>query len=107
LIRATGAEPVAELIDLWVEVLVADLEASRRYRKATPTRLPCSITVLGWTRDREVPPGLLGGWSAWGDASWVLLDGEHYTFLSAPEPLRREIAAAIGRGLGSCEPSSS
>jgi surfactin synthase thioesterase subunit len=102
LLRATsGGEPMPELIELYLEVLIADVEANKRYRKPAPVRLPCPITVVGWTGDAEVSPGLMGGWSACGEARFLLLEGDHYAFLGPPEPLlvelRRDMERAVAR----------
>jgi surfactin synthase thioesterase subunit len=91
LLVATGAQPIAELVELWVDVLVADVEASKRYAKPAPVPLPCPTTAFGWTRDCEVDPTLMGGWKDCGPTRYVLLEGEHYTFLSAPGDLLAEL----------------
>lgn len=57
LLRATrpDAEPMPEMIELIQEVLVADVEANRRYRKPTAVALGCPILAIGWDRNVEVP----------------------------------------------------
>ncbi|HET6858646.1 MAG TPA: thioesterase domain-containing protein [Streptomyces sp.] len=87
LVVEMGGKPVRSLLELSLGVLRADIEANKQYHVAEPTYLPCPLTVIGWRQDVEVLHTLLGGWPACGDATYELLDGEHYTFTGAPEPL--------------------
>lgn len=92
LMRATGgAEPDPEMVELYLEVLIADTDAHRNYQIAEPIQLPCGITVFGWDNDTEVDSNLLGGWEAYGQTRFQLLEGDHYTFLSGPDALLNEI----------------
>lgn len=99
LLSAMGSsEPPAELLELYLDVLVADVEANKAYHRPAPTTaLPCPLTAIGWDADVEVPPSAMGGWSAWAPTRTELLLGTHYTFLGAPVSLR----AVIERDLGS------
>jgi surfactin synthase thioesterase subunit len=100
LLAALGtSDPPAELIELYLDVLVADVESNKRYhREAVP--LSCPITVIGWSQDVEVPHHLMTGWDVWAPSEKVLLSGSHYTFLDAPgellEVLARFLAPAPG-----------
>ncbi len=85
------------LLELSLGVLRADIDANKRYHVAEPPRLPCPITTIGWRQDVEVPHTTMGGWPVCGDTTEVLLDGEHYTFTGAPEPLRRVLATVLTR----------
>lgn len=87
--------PAPDLIDMLLEVLIADVEANRRYRKELPVRPGCPITAIGWDRDVEIPPALMGGWAACGDTRSVVLSGSHYTFLDAPGSLLAELRADL------------
>jgi surfactin synthase thioesterase subunit len=96
LLSALGADnPSPDLLDLFLEVLQADLEANKRYYKAEPTKISCPITLIGWDNDDEVPPDVMTGWEAWAPVEKHLLQGTHYTFLEAPpalqELLRRDL----------------
>ncbi len=86
LIVAAGGKPVPSLIDLSVEILLADIELNKRYRLDEPAALACPITALGWRQDAEVDPGLMAGWADCGQTTFRLLDGEHYSFMAgSPE----------------------
>jgi surfactin synthase thioesterase subunit len=87
LISAQGGTPGPELIDLYLDVLRADVDTNRRYVVADPLRLNCPITAIGWTEDDEIPFSTMGGWSACGDTTSVLLEGRHHRFLDAPDDL--------------------
>ncbi|WP_073947374.1 thioesterase II family protein [Streptomyces kebangsaanensis] len=99
LLAALGAaEPPEEILDLYLEVLVADVEANKKYRKDAAGSLPCAVTELGWDADVEVPHALMGGWADWvaeGAARKEILDGTHYTFLDAPA----DLVACLARDL--------
>jgi surfactin synthase thioesterase subunit len=93
-----GGTPSQEFIALSLDVLVADLEANRRYQVPGPQPLPCPVTALGWTDDDEIPMSMMGGWSeVTTECRFVLLDGGHYEFLYAPPALMAEFE----RGLAS------
>src|SRR6185503_20040560 len=62
LIVALGGSPAPALVAMGLDLLSQDLEANRRYRSDGPRRLPCGITVIGWTEDREIPMPLMQGW---------------------------------------------
>lgn len=95
LVTRLGGKPVRSLLELSLGVLRADIDANKRYHVAEPTRLPCPITVIGWDRDVEVPHRTMTGWPSCGDTTEVLLDGEHYTFTGAPQPLRGLLSAGL------------
>jgi surfactin synthase thioesterase subunit len=100
LIVQLGGRPSPSLIELSLEVLGNDIDANRRYHYASPPRLSSGITVIGWSHDREVPPDVMGGWSACSDdVRYVTLPGEHYDFLFAPPALFDEIAYDMERAL--------
>jgi surfactin synthase thioesterase subunit len=92
LIVRFGGEPTPALVGMSLELLLKDLEANRRYRPGGPLHLPCGITVIGWTRDDEIPIDMMQGWQAMSaDCRFVRLEGEHYEFLAAPSSLLAEI----------------
>jgi surfactin synthase thioesterase subunit len=92
LITSLGGRPTPSLIEMSLELLDADLEANRRYRVPAPVRLPCGITVIGWTRDSEIPMEKMGGWREWSaSCRYALIEGGHYEFLDAPPALLTEI----------------
>jgi surfactin synthase thioesterase subunit len=90
-----GVPPAPDLIDMLLDVLVADVEANKLYRKDSPVPANCPITAVGWDRDIEIPPALMGGWSECGDTRTVLLSGSHYTFLDAPSALLAELGSDL------------
>jgi surfactin synthase thioesterase subunit len=96
---ASGREPPQDLVDLYLDVLVADVNAHKRYRKPAPIQLPCEITAIGWRHDTDVAPELLSGWDACGTTSFPLVDGEHYTFLDAPPALLELIECEMLKAL--------
>jgi surfactin synthase thioesterase subunit len=98
LLAALGSHhPSEDMVDLYLEVLEADVEANRRYHRKPDVRVPCPLTVLGWDRDVEVPYELMSGWSAWGETDEHLLHGTHYTFLEAPRELQERVLSAFAR----------
>jgi len=96
LIRELGGTPSAELIELYLEVLRADVETNKRYVVPDPFRLPCPIAAIGWTGDDEIPYSTMGGWSACGETNSVLLEGGHHRFIEAPPDLLDLMGAVVG-----------
>lgn len=105
-IISMGGRPTSSLLELGLDLLIKDIEANKRYIVSTPVHLPCGITVIGWSEDREIPMRLMGGWRAWStDCRYVLLDGGHFEFLGAPHALLSEIARDLGTSEKPAEPS--
>ncbi len=98
LIRELGGTPSAELVELYLEVLRADVETNKRYVVPDPVRLPCPIAAIGWTGDQEIPFATMGGWSACGETTPVLLDGGHHRFIEAPTELLDLMRTVVGVG---------
>ncbi|MBG0816348.1 thioesterase II family protein [Planomonospora sp. ID82291] len=96
LITQLGGKPGAELIELYLEVLRADVETNKRYVMPEPYRLSCPITVIGWTEDDEIPFSTMGGWGECGETTSVLLDGRHHRFIEAPEDLLDVMCSGLG-----------
>lgn len=96
LIGELGGTPSAELVELYLEVLRADVETNKRYVVPDPLRLPCPITAIGWTGDNEIPYATMGGWTVCGETNSVLLEGGHHRFIDAPAELLDLMAAALG-----------
>lgn len=86
-IREQGQQPHPDLVAMYVKVLRADVEVSRRYAVPDPARLSCPITAIGWTHDEEVSASVMGGWAACGQAAFELFPGRHHQFMTAPEKL--------------------
>jgi surfactin synthase thioesterase subunit len=92
LILSSGREPRPGLVQLSLDVLLQDLEANRRYRPASLRKLPCAVTVIGWTEDTEIPMRMMDGWRELSfSCRYALLEGKHYDFLAAPPTLLAEI----------------
>lgn len=98
LIRELGGTPSAELVELYLEVLRADVETNKRYVVPDPLRLPGPVTAIGWTEDDEIPYATMGGWSACGETTSVLLEGRHHRFIEAPEELLELMCASLRPG---------
>lgn len=99
LLAAMGsAHPPADLLDMVLEVLEADLDANRAYRRKTVTRTSTPVTAIGWDSDTEVPRELMTGWDSWSVTDRVIFPGDHYSFLKAPslllDRLRRDLAVS-------------
>lgn len=86
-IRALGGQPYPELVSIYVSVLRADVDVSRRYIVPDPLRLSGPITAIGWTDDSEVSPGQMTGWSECGDTVFKVFPGRHHRFIDAPPEL--------------------
>jgi surfactin synthase thioesterase subunit len=87
LIRGQGGTPSPALLDLYLDVLRQDVDTNRRYVVPDPLRLSCPISAIGWTEDDEIPFSTMGGWSACGETTHVLLTGRHHRFVEAPVEL--------------------
>lgn len=96
LISKLGGIVTEELIQLHLGVLRADVEANKRYVVPEVRRVPCPITAIGWTDDREVRHTTMGGWAACGDTTFVLLEGGHHRFTEAPADLVDVLRGGLG-----------
>ncbi|MFJ2923551.1 thioesterase II family protein [Streptomyces massasporeus] len=86
--RALGQEPSPLLLDMALDVLEGDLEASRHYTMPAPEPLPSAITALHWRHHPEIPRSDMEAWSAYtGEFRLVDMDGDHHSFMAAPGPL--------------------
>jgi surfactin synthase thioesterase subunit len=97
MIRDQGNKPHPELVAIYLKILRADVEASRRYLVPEPIRLTCPITVIGWTQDSEVRPDQMGGWPVCGDTTFELFPGRHHRFIDAPAELLSTLCAGMAR----------
>ncbi|MFF4016049.1 thioesterase II family protein [Streptomyces sp. NPDC001843] len=105
LIVERGGTPHPALIELTLEVLHQDLDANRSYRRERPLRLPVGITALHWADDDEITPEQIRPWQEYSaDVRFPVLDGGHYTFLSAPDKLTELLARLLAEP-GSPQPS--
>lgn len=97
--RAGSARIHDEIVEIVREVLVADLEANKQYSKPAPARLQCRILAVGWDRDFEVRSELMNAWPECADdVDVIVLPGDHYTFLEAPEALIEAIVRSCTAG---------
>jgi len=83
-VRDMGQQPHPELVAIYVDVLRTDLDMIRRYVASDPAALPCPVTAIGWSEDTDITPEQMRGWSACGDASFVVFRGQHHRFIDAP-----------------------
>jgi surfactin synthase thioesterase subunit len=97
LIHKMGGKALPDIVELNTGIMRSDLEANRSYKQDCPETLPFPVTAIGWNRDKEVDPSLLGGWKEYGQASFKVLDGDHHEFLQAPMELLSTIAEAMRR----------
>jgi surfactin synthase thioesterase subunit len=82
-----GTRPGLEVLDLYLEVLRADVDTNKRYIVPDPLELPFPITAIGWTEDDEIPYATMKGWTRCGDTTFVVLPGRHHRFMQAPPEL--------------------
>lgn len=87
LIVASGGTPLPELSDVYLDVLEADIAVNKRYVVSTPQRVKAPIRTIGWRDDVEVDHRRMGGWSACGAATAVVLQGPHERFMEGPAEL--------------------
>lgn len=92
---AMGGTPIPDLSDVYLDILEEDIAANKRYVMPDPQRLATPITTIGWSEDIEVDHRHMGGWTACGDTHFVLLNGPHQRFLSAPPDLFETFAAGL------------
>ncbi|MGC5016347.1 thioesterase II family protein [Streptosporangium sp. DT93] len=95
MIRDQGSRPHPELVAIYLKVLRADVEMSRRYVVPDPLRLTCPITAIGWTEDSEVRPGQMAGWPVCGDTAFEVFTGRHNRFVDAPPELLKALYAGV------------
>lgn len=87
LIVKMGGQPIPDLLELNLGVLRKDVEANKKYKPETISRLNCRLTAIGWDSDAEVAPAAMKGWKECGESVFVTLPGDHYRFLDAPGDL--------------------
>lgn len=93
-----GSAPPPQLLEVLLEVLRIDVDANKRYHVRDPFELPCPVVAIGWRDDDGVLPSLMGGWTRCGKTTFELLNGDHYAFLDAPEPLLSLMATRLDGG---------
>lgn len=98
MMMSRGVEPIPEMLDMAVEAMRSDLAAYGKYRPQRGRGPGCHMTVFGWSGDTYVPHLTTRGWSEYGQVRNVLLEGDHWSFLDAPEGLRREVIKDLGGG---------
>lgn len=97
LTRSRGGEPHPLVLGMMLDVLRQDLESNRVYRRPAPVSVPSRVVVLHWAADVEIRQEQMRGWSGYGDrVSYEVLDGGHFAFLDAPEPLMKLVTDLFG-----------
>jgi surfactin synthase thioesterase subunit len=99
LAAAMGGELLDDLADVYLEILRADIEANKRYRRDA-VWLPHPITAIGWDQDTEVEHHLMAGWADCGPTRFAVLPGPHHSFLHAPPRLLSLIEDGLGSRTG-------
>ncbi len=99
-IRDLGKQPHPELVSIYVRILRADIDLRRGYTAADPLKLPCPITAIGWTDDREYRPHQMAGWAECGDTTFEVFPGQHNRFIDAPPELLTTLCAGMGARVG-------
>ncbi|TDE32831.1 alpha/beta fold hydrolase [Actinomadura sp. 6K520] len=96
LVISQGGKIHALMIDLTLAVLREDLYANRVYKRHEPVQAPFGLSVVHWSDDPEVTEAELKGWEHYSDdVRFLVLNGGHYEFLSAPPSLLEHLAGAI------------
>lgn len=94
LMTELGMVVIDDLLEVYLEVLRADIEANKRYH-SPPVRLAHPITAIGWDADTEVSPDLMHGWRDCGDTRFAVLHGRHYQFLKPTDQLLAVLEASL------------
>jgi surfactin synthase thioesterase subunit len=93
-----GAELPEDLADVAAEALELDMRVQRTFRYSGQPPVPCPAVVIGWSADAIVPSEVVWpGWEECADASFVLLEGDHWEFLRCPSALLELIATEMSR----------
>ncbi|MFF2010087.1 thioesterase II family protein [Streptomyces sp. NPDC058195] len=101
---AMGGRPQPDMIEISLKVLRADLDANQQYHLDEPVVLPSVVHAIGWRDDREIPPRLMAGWSAYAEPDRfrrTVLPGGHHAFLRPPD----ELPLLLAEGLASTRTS--
>ena len=88
LCAAMGRSIAPELAEIAAETMQADLAVQRDYRYENTTRTSAPVSVIGWTKDEVVPAEQAwAGWQRCAEASWHVLEGDHWELLRGPTEL--------------------
>lgn len=95
--RRRGVRPNPGVVDLSVEVLRADVEANRSYRRPAPELLVGTpVLALGWAEDAEIEPWRMSGWRECAtDMRRAHLPGGHDSIFEAPDSLMALLSAGL------------
>ncbi len=95
-IRSLGeAEPPPELLPLAIRVLRNDVAMCFAYAPPGPRRFTCPITAIAWQDDPDVPPAEMLEWCSYGQVRHFVLDGDAFTYLTAPPSLLEAIECSF------------
>ena len=86
-----------ELLEMALQSVLADLNIYRSYQPEEASDAGIALHVVGWTRDRWVAPSALNGWPSYGPSRIHTFEGDHWSFLAAPEPLQQVLRLASGQ----------
>ena len=86
-----------ELMEMLIPMIRADFSVCHAYTYAPGEPLRCPMTVLGGTRDEEVPPEELDPWceETTGDCSKQILEGDHFFINQNSARILRIIQTAL------------
>ena len=89
---ALGTPVHEEFVELAAETMIADLRVQRGYHADALPGPTVPVSVIGWTADDVVPAEQVWpGWSERLNATFHLIDGDHWEFLRCPAELRELI----------------
>jgi len=101
-VRGLGRTPAevlasAELLELILPTLRADLVACERYACAARPPLGCELIAIGGADDDQATPDQVAAWRAhtWGPFTARVLPGGHFDFLDQPAALLAQLAVDL------------
>lgn len=85
------------MAEIAAETLATDLRLQRTFPLGWSERLPMPVVVIGWQDDEVVPPKEVwpSAWRNCADATYHLLEGNHWSFLDCPPALRELLADQV------------
>lgn len=95
-LSVSGTEPLPELLPLAVRVLRTDVSMCFGYHPPGPHPLPCPVSTIGWSADKDVAADQMTEWRDYAAVRPHVLPGDEFTFLDPPPQLFEVIRRDIG-----------